>query len=145
MWVISHICSITQLWRWMLDVIEMILEQCFPCVMKIWIILFHVCAVCSSLANTALIWWSVCPDYICDNGEDWRWRTPGSQHLGGGPGGSHKVCLKLSWIFEFHQSCHFRLSDILTGLKEDGIEPQKLLDNLEYVQDALEYLVLELQ
>ena len=41
--------------------------------------------------------------------------------------------------------CSFRVSEILTGLKGDGVDPQQLLDNLEYVQIALDYLVLELE
>ena len=38
---------------------------------------------------------------------------------------------------------HHRIGDIITGLKEDGIEPRKLLGHLEYVQQAIQYLLSE--
>ena len=36
-----------------------------------------------------------------------------------------------------------RISDLINGLHEDGIEPNILLNNLEYVQEALKYFISE--
>ena len=41
----------------------------------------------------------------------------------------------------FHN--YHRIGDLITGLKEDGIEPRKLLGHLEYVQEAIQYLLNE--
>ena len=34
-----------------------------------------------------------------------------------------------------------RLTDTISDLKDDGVDPKLLLNNLEYVQQALQYLL----
>ena len=42
-----------------------------------------------------------------------------------------------------HYLGYCRISDLISGLHEDGIEPNILLNNLEYVQEALKYFISE--
>ena len=46
-------------------------------------------------------------------------------------------------IFNMHYLGYCRISDLISGLHEDGIEPNILLNNLEYVQEALKYFISE--